>query len=422
MKKVIRLTESDLVNIVKNIIVEQNYSEIKGTTDPKRVVGLSVLTGAGLPADENNFRGRWVLEQPNIYKTFSSTKNLSLFRNLAPKSPADAENFIEMTVQRFLPNQLNPDKTIKVKGGADTTTPPVVESLTNTGSKTFNVRYADSDGKHVWSLIRVVASGNGLLALSRALLESTGLPNKITIGMSQTARESGGYTYNATKVANITPILNLISNMTAASIITKSGLLEPSTKRYVSGDMVSIGRYFGKTNEEIANLMAQSLYHLDENFIPQGEQETFRKKMDASGKPLLPSYNSAPFLTILKQLPILEDISGLYDGNSPQQKWDLIQNDVTKLYSKFNEQIKNAAVEQYKNRLISFFSFVYKDGSQATQLVGSTTFRSASLTIQGAIENAIVGVKYTGSVAPPKAGETKTSNTYQRGKSTPNQK
>ncbi len=422
MKKVIRLTESDLVDIVKNIIVEQNYSEIKGTTDPKRVVGLSVLTGAGLAADENNFRGRWVLEQPNIYKTFNQTKNLSLFRNLTPKSPAGGENFIEMTVQRFLPNQLNPDKTIKVKGGADTTTPPVVESLTNTGSKTFNVRYADSDGKHVWSLIRVVASGNGLLALSRALLESTGLPNKITIGMSQTTRESGGYTYNATKVANITPILNLISNMTAASIITKSGLLEPSTKRYVSGDMVSIGRYFGKTNEEIANLMAQSLYHLDENFIPQGEQETFRKKMDASGKPLLPSYNSAPFLTILNQLPILEDISGLYDGNTPQQKWSIMQNEVDKLYSKFNEQIKNVAVEQYKNRLISFFSFVYKDGSQATQLVSSTTFRSASLTIQGSIENAVVGVKYTGTTAPPKAGETKTSNTYQVGKSTPNQK
>jgi len=29
MKKVIRLTESDLFDIVKNIILEQNYSEIK---------------------------------------------------------------------------------------------------------------------------------------------------------------------------------------------------------------------------------------------------------------------------------------------------------------------------------------------------------------------------------------------------------
>ncbi len=422
MKKVIRLTESDLVDIVKNIIVEQNYSEIKGTTDPKRVVGLSVLTDAGLPADETNFRGRWVLEQPNIYKTFSSTKNLSLFRNLAPKSPADAENFIEMTVQRFLPNQLNPDKTVKVKGGPDLTTKPVVESLTNTGVKTFNVKYADPDGKHVWSLIRIVASGNGLLALSRALLEATTLPNKLTIGMSQTTRESGGYAYNATKVANITPILNLISNMVVASIITKSGLLTPTIKRFVSGDMRSIGLYFGKSNEDMANLIAKSLYHLDENFIPQGEQEAFRKKADASGKLLLSGYNSAPFLTILNQIPIMEDISGLFDGNSAQQKWDLIQKDVTNLYSKFNEQIKNAVVEQYKNRLVSFFTFVYKDGAQATQLVNSTAFRSASMTIQDSFENAVVGVKYTGAAATPQAGETRTSNVYDVGKSKPNQK
>jgi hypothetical protein len=420
MKKVIRLTESDLVDIVKNIISEQNYSEIKATTDPKRVVGLSVLTDAGLPADESNFRGRWVLEQPNIYKTFSQTKNLSLFRNLAPKSPADGENFIEMTVQRFLPNQLNPDRTIKVKGGADTTTPPVVESLTNTGSKTFNVKYPDPDGKHVWSLIRIVASGNGLLALSRALLEATGLPNKITIGMSQTTRESGGYTYNATKVANTTPVLNLISNMTAASIITKNGLLEPTIKKYVSGDMTGVGRYFNKSNEEIANLIAQSLYHFDDNFIPEGQKDVFRKKVDASGKPLLPNYNSAPFLAILNQMPLMTDINGLLDGDSPQQKWSLIERGVINSYSKFNELIKNAVIEQYKARLIAFFTSVYKDSAQATQLVNSTAFRPASMTIQESFENAVIGVKYSGASGAPKAGETKTSNTYEVGKSKPN--
>jgi len=419
MKKIIRLTESDLVNIVKGVLVEQNYSEIKATTDPLRVKSLSVLTDAGLPADESNFRGRWVLEQPNIYKTFSQTKNLSLFRNLAPKSPADGENYIEMMVQRFMPNQLNPDKTVKVKGGPDTTTPPVVESLTNSGMKTFNVKYPDPDGKHIWSLIRIVASGNGLLALSRALLESTTLPNKITIGMSQTARESGGYAYNATKVANITPILNLISNMVAASIITKSGLLDPSIKRFVSGDMRGVGPYFGKTNEDIANLITQSIYFLDENFIPKGQIETFRKKIDSSGKPLLPNYNSASILAILNQMPIMEDISGLFDGSSPQQKWDWIQKDVDNLYSKFNEQIKNAVVEQYKARLISFFASVYKDTNQATQLVNSTAFRSASMTIQDSFENAVKGVKYIGAVATPQAGETRTSNVYDVGKSKP---
>ena len=92
MRKVIRLTESDLVEVVKNILLEQNYSEIQGTTDPTPIAKLSVLTDAGLPADNNNFRGRWVLEQPNIGKTFSETKNLSLFRNLTPKSPAGGEN------------------------------------------------------------------------------------------------------------------------------------------------------------------------------------------------------------------------------------------------------------------------------------------------------------------------------------------
>lgn len=419
MKKVIRLTESNLVEIVKQVIAEQNFSEVRGTTDPTRIANLSVLSDAGLPADINNFRGRWVLEQPNVYKTFSQVKNLSLFKNLTPKSPAGGEDFIEMTVQRFVPNQLNPDNTVKVKGGADASTPPVVESLTKSGSKTFNIKYKDPDGKHVWSLIKIVASGNGLLALSRALLESTGMPNKITIGMSQTDRTSGGYTYNAAKIANITPTLNLLSNMVAASIITKSGLLEPSLKSFVSGDPQSVGRYFNMSNDNLANLMAKYLYVFDSEFIPTEQIEMYRKKTDASGKAVLPNYNSQPFLDILNKIPVFNDIQGLIDGSGPQQKWNLISQDVTKLYSQFNQLIRNAVVEQYKKRLISFFTEVYKDANQATELVNSTQFRSASMTIEDSFEHAVVGVKYLGAVGGNKASEKKTSNTYEVGKSKP---
>lgn len=419
MKKVIRLTESNLVNIVKQVLLEQNFSEIRGTTDPTPIAKLSVLTDAGLPADENNFRGRWMLEVPNINRTFNETKNLSLFKNQTPKSPAGGENYIEMTVQRFVPNQLNPDRTIKVKGGADTTTPPVIESLTNSGSKTFNVKYPDPDGKHVWSLIRIVASGNGLLALSRALLESTGTPNKITIGMSQSTRESGGYTYNASRISNIAPTLNLISNMVVGSIITKSGLNSPSTKKLVSGDPSGSLKFIGLTNEVIADSMARYLYTFDQNFIPENQIETFRKKVDPSGKPLLPNYNSKPFLDILNKIPQFNDVQGLFDGNNGDQRWSNVGRTIEQQYSVFNEQFRIAVIEQYKKRLIAFFTNVYKDENQANQLVNSTQFRDATLTIERSFENAIKGVKYTGTASAPKAGEMKTSNTYEVGKSKP---
>jgi len=418
MKKVIRLTESNLVDIVKKVITEQNYSEVQGTTDPTRIAKLSVLTNAGLPADEANFRGRWVLEQPNIYKTFGEVKNLSLFKNQNPKSPADSENYIEVTVQRFLPNVLNPDRTVKVKGGPDLSTPPVVESLTNNGTKTFNVKYKDPDGKHIWSLVQIVASGNGLLALSRALNESTGMPNKITIGMSQTQRTSGGFTYDASKIANTTPTLNSLSNITTAAIINKSDF-DASTKKYVSGDMSGIGRYFDKTNEQLADIMAKSLYFFDTQFIPKEQIQTYRTKVDASGKLLLPNYNSAPFLEILNKLPVFTDFQSLFDANTVQQRWDYISVNVTKSYSKFNDMIKNEVVEQYKKRLIAFFTMVYKDANQATQLVNSTQFRSASLTIERSFQNAIVGVKYTSVANLDKATEKKTGASYEVGQSKP---
>jgi len=418
MKKVIRLTESNLVDIVKKVITEQNYSEVQGTTDPTRIAKLSVLTNAGLPADEANFRGRWVLEQPNIYKTFGEVKNLSLFKNQNPKSPADSENYIEVTVQRFLPNVLNPDRTVKVKGGPDLSTPPVVESLTNNGTKTFNVKYKDPDGKHIWSLVQIVASGNGLLALSRALNESTGMPNKITIGMSQTQRTSGGFTYDASKIANTTPTLNSLSNITTAAIINKSDF-DASTKKYVSGDMSGIGRYFDKTNEQLADIMAKSLYFFDTQFIPKEQIQTYRTKVDASGKLLLPNYNSAPFLEILNKLPVFTDFQSLFDANTVQQRWDYISVNVTKSYSTFNDMIKNEVVEQYKKRLIAFFTMVYKDANQATQLVNSTQFRSASLTIERSFQNAIVGVKYTSVANLDKATEKKTGASYEVGQSKP---
>ncbi len=41
------------------------------------------------------------------------------------------------------------------------------------------------------------------------------------------------------------------------------------------------------------------------------------------------------------------------------------------------------------------------------------------MTIQDSFENAVKGVKYIGAVATPQAGETRTSNVYDVGKSKP---
>ncbi len=420
MKKVIKLTESDLINIVKNIITEQTtFSEIKGTTSKERISSLSVMTNAGLKADENNYKGRWVLEGIDIGKTFSSVKNLSLFKNLTPKSPQDGENYIEFTVRRFTKPVFNPDKTIKTKSTLDEATPAKVESLTNTGSKTFNTNYIDdTDNNYVWRMTKIVASNNGLLALSRALVESkVSYPNRITIGFSQEQRTSTSYEFNASVVGNISAFLNGLNLMLTAYIFKLNGI----SSEYVQGDIyVSnlVAKYSTVTEEEVANLITRSFYSLDKQFIPENEIENFRKKLTPDGQPLLPNYDSTPILALLKTFVKSSTlVNGTYRRSEPLVKRAGVEYDV------YNNVLSDEILKQYKNRILAFFSSVY-GAEQAKQLVDGTQFdNKATRDISTSIYDAIFGIKRTNAALTPapQASERKGSNVYPLGGSIPGQ-
>ena len=419
MGKLVKLNESDLIKIVKNIINEQvTFSEIKGTTSKEPINSVKVLTNAGLKADVSNFKGRWVLEGVDIGPTFSRIKNLSLFKNQTPTSPKGGENFIEFTVRRFTKVELNPDKTVKTKSVLDESTPAKVESLTGSGTKSFNTSYIDeTDKKYIWKMTKIVASGNGLLALSRALVESKlSYPNKITIGFSQETRTSTSYEFNATVVGNLTSFLNGLNLMVTAYILKVNGI---PFKDVQGDDYISsfVKKFSTMSQEEIADYITRSFYSMDKFFIPENEIETFRNKKTTDGQPVLPNYNSEPILNLLKTIPKNDTlINSIYRRNETNVKKDADS------YNIYNNLFSPEIVKQYKNRLLSFFTFVY-GLDQAKQLINNTTFKGASRDISSGIHDAIFGVKRaaTSDTISPEASERKSSSLYNIGSSIPGQ-
>lgn len=421
MKKVIKLTESDLVGIVKKIVNEQqvSFSEIKGTTSKEPIRSASVLTGAGLRADNNNFTGRWVLSGDKIGKTFREVKNLSLFDLLTDKSPKGGEDFIEFTVNRFTKTEFNPNKTVKTPSRMDESTPPKVESLSGAGLKVFNTYYDDeTDPKYVWRMTKIVASGNGLLALSRALVESkTSFPNRITIGFSEATRTSTSYQFNAAVIGNLTSFLNGLNLMITAYIL-KLNNIDPS---YVTGDPY-VSRMYSRilplSQEEFGTFITQTLYSLDMQFIPKNEIDEFRKKKDANGQSLLKNYNSAPIINLLKTIPKSSSLANAIYNRNP----DML-NRTSSEYDTYTNLFSEEITRQYKERVYSFFSVAYGE-EQAKKLVSGTQFRNgATIQLSKDIYNAVFGItrSKSGSTPQPQATQAKGGNVYNLGSSIPGQ-
>jgi len=421
MKKIIKLNENDLLKIVKNILNEQtvSFSEIKGTTSKEPISSPSVLINAGLNANQSNFTGRWVLSGDKIGKTFRQVRNLSLFEMLTEKSPKGGEDFIEITINRFTKTEFNPNKTVKTPSKLDTATPPKVESLSGSGSKVFETNYGDeTDPKYVWKMTKIVASGNGLLALSRALVESkTSYPNRITIGFSEEVRRSSSYQFNASIIGNMTPYLNGFNLMITAYILKINNVLP----KYAQGDSYvykMLNKFSGMSEEEIATYLTQTLYSLDSYFIPSNEIAEFRVKKDTNGQPILKNYNSTSISNLLKTIPKNPTlVRGIYAKN-----YNAVKNASTE-YNNFTNIFIEEITKQYKERVYSFFNAAYGP-EQAKKLVNSTNFKNnVSSDLSKNIIDVTFGVIRSGSVQPQKSDSTQraANNTYDLGSPIPNQ-
>ena len=411
MKNIVKLTESDLIKIVKTILNEQEFSELKGTTSKEPIVSPEVMTKPGLNANAQNFKGRWVLNTKDIYATFFITKNLSLFKNLTPVAPKGGEDYFEVTVSRFTKQVTNPNKTIKTPSTLDTTTQPKVESLVGKGSKTFNTYYVDpTDPNYIWKISKIVASGNGLLAFSRALVTSqSAYPNKLTIGFSQETRTSSAYKYDPSSIGSITFTLNGAMKAAAMTIVNRVGMKKTNDKYAVS--------YLNKSNEEIAKMITTYMYMNDGKFIPEEELQTARNNKN------LVNYDPSTIAGILNSMPspdrtLMELIyKGIENIEVNPYSKKTLKDKATALYGSFQKSIRDEIVRQYKLRLVSYLKLKNPNAQQTVDQMQFSEYPSVK--IQDAFNDVVYGVNYQGEVKTPSASQKKQGGSYALGSASP---
>ena len=380
MKRVIHITESQLETLVDNILNEQqtNFLELKGSSSNQLLITPKTLQDLGLKTNETNFKGRWILNTKNIYKTFTKVKNLSLFENLTPTSPQGKEDYLKIFVSRFTKTIYNKDKTVKEPSQFDRTTKTKIESIEGSGSKTFNIYYDDgTDKNYIWKISQVIGSGNGLIAFANALKKSSDrLPNKIEITISSEVSGKDTYQYDPAKVGNIVSILNSMSPVISASILNQPKMDIKNLDEVGS-------KFMNKSNEVISNSIVKLLYFLDKNFIPKEQQKSVEQ--------LLTKYNPEPFTTLLNSLPKISNQSVQYIFEKNEKP---LRRNLENEYKGVEKSFRDEVVKQYKSRILSFYKTKYKP-DDAESMVNQIQFSTLpSLTIVDSILNAVFGSDY----------------------------
>lgn len=365
MKKVIRLSESDLERIVRRVISEQNGFEIiKGSTssEPIRSNALSIY---GLPVNEKNSNSVWELVgwEDSIVPTFTKTKNLSLFKPVGRgNEPTD---FIEFIVYP------------KIRDGEKKSF-----RLDQKGTLKANIYYNEKGV--LWRVLKVRGSGNGLLALGRALkTDSTpSFPNQIIITMGSETRESSMFSWNPKNINSIQTGLNTILRLIAASILTKSNLKsqDPIFKKYV-----------GLSNQDISKNVGEIIKTLDDKFTNGSYDRSKLGEIDVT--PIVSFLNSLPKISM----------------NDLDKDDNYFQN----VYGKKMDPFFQFVVNEYKKRIGMFLKDVSPDNY--TQLISAVNPKG-DMSIGNSIMKHVSGTKYGQMVPGTSAGQTTTKGEYELGK------
>lgn len=331
-KKVIRLTESDIQKIVRNILNEQKsgFKTIQGSTSPERIVNPKVLTQYGLKADKSNYKNFWELNGwSETYKTFVKTKDLSLFTELSTPSDAKLGDFIEFYV--------TPVNTKGKRVGEDK-----IYKLNKSGSINADIYYKDGD--IIYKVTRIIGCQNGLLALARAMNTDTTLkiPNSVKISMGSEKRESSMVSWNPSKINDTQITFNGIARYIASFIITNS---KSNYSGFNSKD-VKFKKYIGQNSTQISDIIVKSIKRLDKNFVD--------KNYDIKK---LGEINTQPIQSYLSKLPQLKNsdlMSGKHDENYYQ-----------KIYKNFIGDIVKYIIDEYKKRIKIYLDENYPEKSES---------------------------------------------------------
>lgn len=314
------------------LINEQASTEkiLKGSTDKTRIKNLETLTKKGLKGTEENFKGEWSVSGQDLIETLKNIMNLSLFK--LTNSEQNDNDYISFKHEPFV---IENGKKIKGSGS------PKITELDGSGSKTFNVNYKDGDGVF-WQLTEIKARNNGLLALGRALKDTTKgvYPNKITITMgTEDTRERDELFIDVNQDKQLQNTFNSISTIIASYILTSLGV--KTTK-----DPTSLAKStIGKDKNYISNLIYSYIIGRVVNMVDDEKwKENSKKESQNMDQTILSNisqslekiYGIEKNLNTLNNLKNMGQFQKLYDSNESVSN---LENILIDLYVKLFKKI-----------------------------------------------------------------------------------
>ena len=399
MGQIIRLTENDLLNIVKKVIEEQSYHTINATTDPTPIVKSVTLEKAGLPSDNTNFKKMWVTTQVS---QLWSTRNLSTFK-VSEEVPPTEDYFAVMVFKRvkkadnsgFMTSPNRETKLFELKKGE--------------GTKTFNTFYMEpNDPNTIWQIGSIKAAGNGLLALARGLKSYTSpgkIPNQITIGFGQSERVSGSLSIDMGKVNNLSNFINGLVEQFVIAAFMKNGINSNHPRFKNAGSL-----------QDVISKITNETYDMDRLFIPQEDIQTVRPKLKSK-------VDQAKIGGLVGAIPVLKSPVVVELKRSQRYNNPPIDDIIDKVTGPIGSEL-NPVIEQYINHHREVYINRFKEYVQLTlpqeqqeQFISAINPTQYSKGIPAQRVQILLDVRVAPGQQPASATKETGSRTYQRGAS-----
>lgn len=403
-QKVIRLTENDLLNIVKKVIEEQAYHTLTATTDPTPIVNAETLQKTGLPCDNTNFKKMWVstqIKDGRDVKGLWSLKNLSTFKVSEEVPPT--EDYFAVRVFKKVKRADNkgftysPDRESKL-----------FELKKGEGTKTFNTFYMEpNDPNTIWEIGSIKAAGNGLLALARGLktYKSTGkVPNQITIGFAQSERVSASMGIDMGSINNISSWINGYAEQFVIAAFMKNGLNSGHPRFKSAG-----------TLQDVISRIKTEGYNMDKLFIPEQDMQTIRGKLKSK-------VDQSKIDGLVGAIPVLKSpsVADLKQAQRNNTSIDrIIDNASSQIGSELSpiiEQYINHVREVYINRFKEYVQIALPQ-EQQQQFISAINPTQYNKGIAAQRVQILLDVRVGPGVQPKDASKETDKGTYARGAS-----
>jgi len=282
------------------------FTEVAGSASMVPIVSASVLTNLGIPATPENFNTTFFYTDKNGLSKASTAKNLGTFSMTSPRTTKSADNVVAKYVD---------GSEIKIEGA---------------GTQEFLTK----------GLQFIGGAGNGLLALSRALVSGTGkLPGKITITLSG-GMEGSSYKYDSGRVNKTQSVFNQL----LAHFIKP--LVDPTkvSATYPFKDIVT-------GNPKPSDTISNNILRLLSTFVPKPLNENIQKyELDMTPK-------------VFEQL-----INASAEVSQLDTKWNEIQNQIITKYKENLDKFLTQKFPQNKDFYLSKFNHEKSFRNASTEL------------------------------------------------------